>query len=755
MRKLLTSRFTTPAGISMFLFVAQLNLWAADSDNLNNALNFESQLVDGVPIGWRGRGFDAISLDSKAPHSGEYSLVIARDASKDGTFTTITKSLPVDFRGSNVKLIGYLKTENVQGEGGLWIKEDGLNGTLAYDSTETTELLTASEWMLFEVSVPIYPGATEIIFGVMLNGTGIIRVDALEILVDNQPLAEANKRLPAPPGIENDREFLGSSGIEIEALSDLQVQNIALLGIVWGFLKYHHTNVTAGQRHWDFELFRILPHVINTSSRESAQEAIADWVDSLGPVNKCRLCIEQSVDAQLESDTDWVRSVPFLGSRLSGILSDVYKNRGSLEDSFYVYFEPDSVPIPNFSNELIYSDNGSLDSGYRLLALFRIWNIIEYWYPYRNIIDADWSSLLAGHVRTFAKANSKDKYVAAILILAAAINDSHATLIGGSDFQPPIGTCRVPLAFRYIGNEFVVSGYTNSDFGPNSGFIPGDAIKKIDGKSVSDLLRDWRNYYSYSTEYALGREISRNFGRGSCGRFSAEILRGNLQKKINSERIDSSLNTYKRLYRHDRDGSAFQILDNNVAYLKLSNIRKDAIANYFSQIQKHTNLIIDLRNYPNEFVVFDIASRLVRQATDFALFSRSDPRNPGSFEWWYTQSIEPNSQYFDGLVLVLIDELTQSQAEYTAMALSVADNSYLVGSNTAGADGDVSIVPIPGGFQLPISGIGVFYPDSSPTQRIGVRPDVYVEPTRAGLHQAKDEILEKALELAADPKLLP
>jgi hypothetical protein len=44
-----------------------------------------------------------------------------------------------------------------------------------------------------------------------------------------------------------------------------------------------------------------------------------------------------------------------------------------------------------------------------------------------------------------------------------------------------------------------------------------------------------------------------------------------------------------------------------------------------------------------------------------------------------------------------------------------------------------------------ISGIGVFYPDKKPTQRIGILPDFEVRPTIAGIRAGRDEVLEEAL----------
>jgi C-terminal processing protease CtpA/Prc len=74
-----------------------------------------------------------------------------------------------------------------------------------------------------------------------------------------------------------------------------------------------------------------------------------------------------------------------------------------------------------------------------------------------------------------------------------------------------------------------------------------------------------------------------------------------------------------------------------------------------------------------------------------------------------------------------------------------AAGGIVIGSTTAGADGNVSNIPLPGGLRTMISGIGVFYPDRRPTQRVGIVPDHEVKPTIGGIRDGRDEVLEAAL----------
>jgi C-terminal processing protease CtpA/Prc len=142
-----------------------------------------------------------------------------------------------------------------------------------------------------------------------------------------------------------------------------------------------------------------------------------------------------------------------------------------------------------------------------------------------------------------------------------------------------------------------------------------------------------------------------------------------------------------------------------------------------------------------------LGSFFVSSSTPFVKFTNGNVDNPGEFT--FTNSIEIPSQgkTYKGKLVVLVNELSQSQAEYTSMAFRAGDNTTIIGSTTAGADGNVSAIMLPGGLRTMISGIGVNYPNGEETQRIGIVPDIEVKPTIKGIREGKDELLEKAIEI--------
>jgi C-terminal processing protease CtpA/Prc len=158
-------------------------------------------------------------------------------------------------------------------------------------------------------------------------------------------------------------------------------------------------------------------------------------------------------------------------------------------------------------------------------------------------------------------------------------------------------------------------------------------------------------------------------------------------------------------------------------------------------------MIIDIRNYPAEFVPFALGAYFATKPTRFVSFTHADLANPGAFQFGKSSPIAPGPVHYGGKVVILIDETSQSQAEYTAMALRAMPDATVVGSTTARADGNVSSILLPGQLSTMISGLGVFYPDHRPTQRIGIVPDVVVKPTIRGLAAGSDEVLESAVRL--------
>jgi C-terminal processing protease CtpA/Prc len=185
-----------------------------------------------------------------------------------------------------------------------------------------------------------------------------------------------------------------------------------------------------------------------------------------------------------------------------------------------------------------------------------------------------------------------------------------------------------------------------------------------------------------------------------------------------------------------------------IGYIYPGIIKNAYLPKIMEEVKNTRGLIIDMRTYPSDFIVFTLGGYLMPEATRFVKFSRTSNTNPGLFTYYTNLSVgKNNNDYYKGKVVIIVNETTLSQAEYTTMALSVAPGAKVIGSTTAGADGNVSAFTLPGGIRTAISGIGVYYPDGKETQRIGIVPDFVIKPTIKGIVERRDELLEKAIEI--------
>jgi peptidase S41-like protein len=710
---------------------------------LEAALGFESSESGSSPHGWGGGPPGTIFVDDTIVHAGRSSARLERTATSAQMFTTITKSIPADFAGKTIEWRGFLRSENVSDFFGLWMREDGDTPGLAFASMQPRALKGTTDWTEYSISLPIEREATQLYFGVLLGGTGKVWADDLKLLVDGKPLWDAPKTDRPKTPLELDHQFDAGSGIVISALTPAQIENLATLGKAWGFLKYHHPALTAGAHHWDYDLFRIMPKVLAARDRNAAHAVMAEWVRGLGPVTPCVSCATLREDnLHLRPELGWLANTALLGRELSDALTSVNRSRSSGKQ-FYV--SQAQVGNPQFDRERGYAGIVFPDAGYQLLSLYRFWNIVEYWYPNRNILDENWDRVLAEFIPRIGLAKNKTSYQLETIALIAKVTDTHANLWSAPpQIRPPAGDCQLPVTTRFVEDRAVVTGYADATTGPATGLNVGDAIDSIDDVPVATLVSRWTPYYPASNQPTRLRDIGRSMMRGACADARLAIDRGGRTMEIAARRQPLASVNQQAGTTHDRPGDTFQLLSDQVAYVKLSSVRADQASTYISRSQGTKGLVIDIRNYPSEFVVFAIGNLLAGRATPFAQFTTLDLQHPGAFRWAGIPSLEPQQPHYAGKVVVLVDEVSQSQAEYTTMAFRAA-GAIVVGSTTAGADGNVSQIPLPGGLRTMISGLGVFYPDKTPTQRIGIVPDVVVRPTITGIRAGRDEVLEEAL----------
>lgn len=498
--------------------------------------------------------------------------------------------------------------------------------------------------------------------------------------------------------------------------------------------------------------------MLDASDRTGGHQALLEWVTGIGEPEPCAPCAQEVGDAYLRPELEWIADEQRLGEGLSSYLRRVHRDRSSAAAQHYVSFVA-GVGNPVFEHEEAYPQFARLDAGYRLLALFRFWNVIEYWFPYRDLIPEEWDGVLSEFVPRFVAARGAEEYRLELIALIARVHDSHANLWGPAlALRPPRGEHLLAVSLRFVEGRAIVAALTGTPPGVGAEALRvGDVLLALDGRPVDQFVEACAPLYAASNEPARLRDIAAELTRGEPGPLAVQVERadqgGGVQTlELRVERRPAA-DVYPELgCPHDLAGPTFRLLSPEVAYLKLSSVRAADVADHVRAAQGTRGMVIDIRNYPSEFAVFALGQLFVREPTPFARFTTGVSENPGAFQWTEPLVLRPAEPHYGGRVVILVDEVSQSQSEYTCMAFRAAPDALVVGGTTAGADGNVSPLPLPGGLRTMISGIGVFYPDKTGTQRVGIVPDVEVRPTIAGLRAGRDEVLEEALRRILGPE---
>jgi C-terminal processing protease CtpA/Prc len=543
-------------------------------------------------------------------------------------------------------------------------------------------------------------------------------------------------------------EFAKSSKVSLDNLTTAQVENLSLAGKVWGFLKYYHPVVAEGYYNWDYELFRLLPSYIHAVDKNERDASLVHWINGLGTIDACKRCNDEMKNEVLKPDLDWLSSDQ-LSDSLKRLLNFIRQNRHQGKQ-FYVQLVP-NVGNPNIVNEKPYSQFIYPDAGYRLLALFRYWNIVQYWFPDKHLIGEDWKALLTEFIPRFIDAKNESEYWHTSQQLIARIHDSHANLLSPyPEWNNRFGKYYPPCMVTFVGNDPVVSIIVNNSIAALSNIQRGDIIKTVNGKRVADIISERLPNLPASNYSTQLRDLSVNLlvSKDSISNITVERDGEPIECKLHHFIFSRWSDWYHYDFPYQKDSSFFFIAS-GVGYINLGKIKKKQVDSVFKVLEGSKGVIIDNRQYPGDFAIYQIADNLNVDKTPFVKFPIANLDYPGSFT--VTKPISAgrkNKDYYKGKVVILVNENTQSSAEFHSMAFRTAPNATVLGSTTAGADGNVTnFFYLPGGLFTRFSGIGVWYPDNTETQRVGIVPDIEMKRTVKGIKEGRDELVEKAVEV--------
>lgn len=482
--------------------------------------------------------------------------------------------------------------------------------------------------------------------------------------------------------------------------ADNNIQNLASIIRVWGFLNYQNSYVLTSSIHWDEELIRALS--IYDESKDE-KKSISSLFEKLP---EQALNDNLNVDWGVYSRSAWIEKDSLL---------DV-KTRARLKAMLIA-----KKPFPNRYLEKSYADVikfkyphdikwDQKNKNHRLLSLAQYWTKMNFFNPYQELLPS-WDQTLIDLIPIFINAVSEEEFYVALLQMNARIEDSH------SEFNVFPLTMQEEIFGKYFLDGVKLSHRGDTVYvkakhpEANQELQEGDILLEIDEYSVSTLLDSIKKLGSFS--YHNVSRMMRVFERSKT---TSRLWK--IRRAIETLNVVVNYMEFDKVLKIEPDALE-EVYPDSLMYIMPEGLSPKELKDALKVARKKDGVVLDMRCYPKEHM-FTLSSFFSARYRHFAMVKVVDPKRPGSFKYKKVRTSFFGKRYKKP-VTVIVSDRTQSASEYTVMAIQTNSKVKVVGTRTAGANGDVVSIWLPGGFTCVYSSIGIYYPDGRPNQKEGVR----------------------------------
>ncbi|HLN28255.1 MAG TPA: S41 family peptidase [Gemmataceae bacterium] len=761
----------------LLLFVLCV-LFAGGGSNLAAAappgpvnLDFKEGEIGQVPTGWfmpapsQQAGFVA-KLTEDQPKSGKRCLHMdGAEATKGGAGILMQSFEAVAFRGKRVRFRAAVRAD-VAGPGNtaqLWMRVDRKDNQQGFFDNMMDRPITAKEWRRYDIVGDVADDAESISIGLLFLGKGQAWLDAASFQV------------------------LGPAGLGDEPARSLQVReldNLVAFTRLLGYVRYFHPSDQSANADWD--RVAIEGVVACQGAKDSADLArrLEKYFKPLAPTvrvfvtgKKPELPEELHTRAGVASlkTLVWLHLGVGTGSPQSIYSSRRISKADVVATSFGTKVKPEDLPVPEkpYLAELgggvsalvplaLFADaqgtlphvaapgtnsrdpaakpEGFLPSGNdratRLAAVALAWNTFQHFYPYFDVVQTDWPAALRRALTSAAADRNEADFLLTLRRLVAELHDGH----GHVAMRTVESTAIPPFLWDWVENQLVVTQVAVD--GPDS-LKPGDVILKVNGlaagealaqveKTISGATPQWRRYRGLH-ELATGP-------RDSTLTLEVQPATGKSYKLELKRTVNPSELTETRPEKVTE-------LKPGIWYLDLDRIVDADFTAVVDKLAKASGIIFDMRAYPHGSTV--AISHLIDKPVESGQWHIPITLYPDrtkvsySFSNW---SVAPQAPRFKAKVAFITDGRAISYAETYLGIIEHYKLAAIVGGPTAGTNGNINPMRLPGGYTVAWTGMRVLKQDGSRHHGVGIQPTIPAKRTIQGVRDWRDELLVKALE---------
>lgn len=718
-------------------------------------LDFESGSPGEVPPGWVSPtthwGYTA-ALSTETPKQGKQSVRLsgAPTGAQPGrpVFGNIMQTIDATpFRGKRVRFRGAVRVEGADATAGLWMRVDRPAKQMGFFENMQDRPVRAGGWAEYEITGDVASDAETLNVGLILEHEGSAWLD--DVTIETAGKAEIRSGPPraiTPRGLENLIAFTRLFGI----VRHFHASDEAA-AVDWDAVAVHGADAVESAQDASELVSRlqaiflpiapsVLIHRANApppagiAKPSGAQEIVAWEHTGLGHKQQASNIIYSSKRVR--------RAVAKADPRFPDPQQPLRVDLGggvSASIPLTVYADA-SGTLPRATREALphskaaYTGN---DRATRIGAVVILWNALQHFYPYFDVVDVDWPSELRTALRAAGDDRDEAAFLRTLQRMIASIDDGH----GSVSLSSRGGRASLPLLWRVVGDTLVVTTVDTTV----TGLTAGDEVVAIDGRPAMLALREAETLISGATPQWRRGIALHQLGSGDAG----------TQTTLTIRNADASTRTVKvtRTVRpeplREKRPEKIAELKPGLWYVDLDRIDDVDFEGTVGKLAAARGVVFDLRGYPR--VGTNPLRHMIGRTAESARWNIPVLRRPDrqGAEWstdgrW---SLEPLKPRLPKNIVFLTDGRAISYAESWMGIVEAYKLGEIVGETTAGTNGNINILPLPGGYRVVFTGMKVLKHDGSRHHGVGIAPTVPVSPTIAGIRAGRDEQLEKAMEI--------
>lgn len=412
---------------------------------------------------------------------------------------------------------------------------------------------------------------------------------------------------------------------------------------------------------------------------------------------------------------------------------------------------PEANPpgLENLSARLAALDLKSLDAAdwrLRVAGVVTVWNVFQHFHPYLDGVGVKWEETLRLALRRALRDRTVEDHYATLSELIAHTQDGHGFVYG----RPP-GMGGITIRVAVVEGKVVVTAV-----GDGAPLRKGDIVERLDGVPAMEALRDRERYVAGSPHLRRFRALNQ-FGEGPLGSVAhLEILRDGARETVEFTRSREQRGFF---FNHigEFEFPAIAEVRPGIFYVNLNHLDAPSFEAKLPEFAAARGVIFDWR-FDGRIVGdsktkrlaphADIIPHLIDQSIQASPMLVPQVTAPDRVDWTYREStwpVHPKAPRFSGHVVWINEPSVVSYGE-TCMAMIAHHRlATLVGAPTAGCNGNVNFIPLPGGFRVMWTGMDVRRMDRTPFYTVGFVPQVPVERTLHAVKEGRDEYLEAAI----------